>query len=226
MIGVVVPAHNEEALLGRCLQSLYNAARHPELHGEPVCIVVVLDACTDASEQIARQHQVISLSIAAHNVGLARRAGAAHCIALGARWLACTDADSCVAADWLVQQLQHEADVVCGTVHLDDWEDYDDAVQHAYHQRYQPGDNHRHIHGANLGICVEAYKRAGGFPPLRAHEDVRLIESLNNIGARIVWSGSNSVATSARRDSRAHGGFGDYLRRLAQSLEADRCGQR
>ncbi|HZX15375.1 MAG TPA: glycosyltransferase [Pseudomonas sp.] len=205
MIGVVVPAHNEEALLGRCLQSLHNAARHSDLQGEPVCIVVVLDACSDASAQIARQHQVISLSIAAHNVGRARRAGAAHAISLGARWLACTDADSCVAADWLVQQLQHDAEVVCGTVHLDDWEGYDDAVQRAYHQRYQPGDSHRHIHGANLGICVEAYKRAGGFPPLRAHEDVRLIESLNEVGARIVWSGSNSVATSARHDSRARG---------------------
>jgi glycosyltransferase involved in cell wall biosynthesis len=225
VIGVVVPAHNEQALLGRCLQSLQTAASHPDLCEEPVCIVVVLDACTDASAQIARQYQVINLSIEAHNVGLARRAGAAHAITLGARWLACTDADSCVAPDWLVQQLQHDADVVCGTVHLDDWEDYDAAVQSAYHDRYQAGDGHRHIHGANLGICVEAYKRAGGFPPLQAHEDVRLIKTLNEIGARIVWSGTNSVATSARCDPRAHGGFGDYLQRLAKSLEADRSAE-
>lgn len=220
MIGVVVPAHNEEGLLGRCLQSLQEAARHPGLNNEPVCIVVVLDACTDASALIARQAQVDCLTIAASNVGLARRAGAAHVIALGARWLACTDADSCVAPDWLVKQLSHGADAVCGTVRVDDWEDYPAPVLHAYQQRYQSADGHRHIHGANLGIRVAAYQRAGGFQPITSDEDVRLVESLVQSGAHIVWSGSNCVVTSARRVARASGGFADYLARLEGSLQS------
>ena len=43
MLGVVVPAHNEEAAIGACLESLHAAARSPLLHAEPVLIVVALD---------------------------------------------------------------------------------------------------------------------------------------------------------------------------------------
>ncbi|MEK6291641.1 MAG: glycosyltransferase family 2 protein, partial [Paraburkholderia tropica] len=49
MIGVVIPAHNEASWLGRCLFAAALAARHVELMGESVCIVVVLDSCTDDS---------------------------------------------------------------------------------------------------------------------------------------------------------------------------------
>lgn len=218
MIGVVVPAHNEEALLGRCLASLRAAACHPDLAGESVLIVVVLDACNDDSERIAREGGALTLHTDARNVGMARHLGAEYIIAQGARWLACTDADSHVAEDWLVEQLRHEAEVVCGTVQVQDWENYDADVQQAYHQRYQPQNDHRHVHGANLGICTQAYQRAGGFPPIPAHEDVQLVEALTRNGARIVWSGSNSVNTSARREPRARGGFGDYLVQLAASI--------
>lgn len=61
MIGVVVPAHNEEACLGDCLRALAAAARHPDLGGEAVRIVVVLDACQDGSRGIVLRHA------AAHN---------------------------------------------------------------------------------------------------------------------------------------------------------------
>jgi glycosyltransferase involved in cell wall biosynthesis len=47
MIGVIVPAHNEEALLAPCLAALIEASRHADLAGEAVRIVVVLDACSD-----------------------------------------------------------------------------------------------------------------------------------------------------------------------------------
>lgn len=221
MITVVVPAHNEEALLGRCLRSLLVAAQHPGLLGEPVHILVVLDACTDQSQQIAHSLGVATLSIEVRNVGFARRLGAAEAIALGARWLACTDADSYVAPDWLFQQLGHGAEVVCGTVEIQDWEDYDQAVQSAYLQHYCNADGHRHIHGANLGICVAAYQRSGGFSPVSVHEDVRLIEALERIGASIVWTGQNRVVTSARSKPRAHAGFGDYLSKLAATLSLD-----
>jgi cellulose synthase/poly-beta-1,6-N-acetylglucosamine synthase-like glycosyltransferase len=77
MIGVIVPAHNEQALLSTCLAALHAAARHADLGGEPVCQIVVLDTCTDFSGAIARAYGVQTLTVRARNVGIARAAGAA-----------------------------------------------------------------------------------------------------------------------------------------------------
>ena len=215
MIGVIVPAHNEQDLLPQCLQSLQAAGRHGALLGEPVQLLVVLDSCDDESALVARAFGALTLSVSARNVGHARRVGAAYMLSRGARWLACTDADSTVPDDWLAQQLAFQADAVCGTVTVMDWGDYGLATQTRYLGRYQACEGHRHIHGANLGICAKAYRRAGGFKPLSAHEDVGLVEALERSGARIVWTALNSVCTSARVDPRAREGFGDYLKTLA-----------
>lgn len=215
MIAVIVPAHNEQDLLPHCLKSLHIAARHPALGGEAVEILVVLDSCDDQSGSVARGFDALTLSISARNVGHARRVGAACMLSRGARWLACTDADSQVPADWLMQQLAFKADVVCGTVQVLDWESHGVETQARYLEGYQAREDHRHIHGANLGICAKAYRRAGGFKPLTAHEDVGLVHALERSGAKIVWTALNSVSTSARCDPRAREGFGDYLKSLA-----------
>ena len=215
MIGIVIPVHNEEALLGECLSAALIAASHPQLHGEPVQIVVVLASCSDASAVIAERFQVQRLEIQARNVGHVRGVGARHLLNQGARWISCTDADSRVAPNWLVAQLALEADAVCGTVTVDAWnDDFDPAAQIRYHQAYQARDGHRHIHGANLGISASAYVRAGGFEPLACHEDVQMVRDLERCGASIAWSHSPQVITSARLEARAQGGFGDYLKRL------------
>ncbi|WP_069865566.1 MULTISPECIES: glycosyltransferase family 2 protein [Pseudomonas] len=216
MIGVLVPAHNEEQRLRGCLLSLLEAARHPALNGEPVTVLAVLDSCTDGSAAIAAELGVTVLPVSARNVGQARRAGAQHLLGLGARWLACTDADSRVGPDWLARQLAFDAEAVCGTVRLDDWSAHAPEVQARYLRHYQSREGHRHVHGANLGICALAYRRAGGFRPLPTDEDVHLVRDLERCGARIVWTHQTCVTTSARRDYRAHGGFGAYLESLAE----------
>ena len=58
------------------------------------------------------------------------------------------------------------------------------------------------------------YLRAGGFQPLESSEDVALVEALEFSGARIAWSAAPRVATSARREFRAPGGFGAALLRV------------
>lgn len=217
MIGILIPAHNEEDLLDECLSAALRASKHGLLAGEPVEILVVLDSCTDRSAQIVSQYPVSCLSIEARNVGQARAAGALHLLERGARWISCTDADSRVADDWLVAQLGLGADAVCGTVTVERWhESFDEAAQIRYHSHYQACDGHRHIHGANLGISADAYRWAGGFKPLACDEDVQLVRQLELIGANIAWSHRPQVHTSARLDSRARGGFGDYLRNLVQ----------
>jgi glycosyltransferase involved in cell wall biosynthesis len=105
MIGILIPAHNEEALLEDCLQAALRAAQHELLDGETVEVLVVLDSCTDRSSDIVDSYPVHCLEIDARNVGQARAAGARFLLERGARWISCSDADSRVAHDWLVAQL-------------------------------------------------------------------------------------------------------------------------
>lgn len=218
MIAVIIPAHDEAETLPRCLTAMGVAARAAEAAGHRVEILVVLDRCSDDSAAIARGFAVQTLEVDVRNVGQARRAGAALMLERGAQWLACTDADSCVPADWLLCQLAFAADAVCGTVHVETWlPEQDGALQARYLDRYQMREGHRHIHGANLGVCARAYQRVGGFQPLALNEDVQLITDLQACGANIVWTARNSVSTSPRLNPRARGGFGDYLRSLAEA---------
>jgi glycosyltransferase involved in cell wall biosynthesis len=215
MIGIVIPVHDEEALLGACLHAACEAARHPALGGEPVQVAVVLDACSDGSASIACGYTVELLTLDVRNVGRARAAGATALLARGARWLAFTDADSRVAPDWLAAQLALNTDAVCGPVAVDDWREHQGEVRAAFYRAYVDADGHRHVHGANLGVSAAAYRRAGGFPPLACSEDVALVDLLVAAGVRIAWSAAPRVVTSARRDSRVRGGFGDTLTALA-----------
>lgn len=221
MIGVVIPAHDEEEFIGACLRSLQVAARCPQLYGEPVLIVVVLDACTDGTGSIARELGASTVAVQARTVGIARAIGAAHALKAGARWLAFTDADSTVARDWLSTQLALGSDAVCGTVAVQDWGDYGEPMRRHYEATYTDADGHRHIHGANLGVSAQAYRNAGGFGPLASSEDVELVEALRQTGASIAWSAAPRVVTSARRAYRAPGGFGATLARVAAIPLAD-----
>lgn len=211
MIGVVIPAHNEERLLADCLAAVLEASAHAGLAREPVRTVVVLDGCSDFSGAIARGFGVETLDVQVRNVGIARAAGASFLLDEGARWLAFTDADSRVAPGWLVAQLSLGVDAVCGSITVDDWSGHPPCVRDYFHHHYVDADGHRHVHGANLGVSAEAYLRAGGFPPLKCSEDVALVDQLIATGARIAWSAAPRVVTSARSESHARGGFGDTL---------------
>lgn len=214
MLGVVIPAHNEEDVIAGCMAHVQRAASHPSLHGEGVEVVLVADACTDATLDRAAPFAVHTLRIDARSVGVARGAGADYLLKKGARWLAFTDADTLVSPGWLVEQLALDADVVCGTVGVDDWSphgEHADLLCWHFAQTYTDADEHRHIHGANLGLTAAAYRLAGGFQSLACSEDVALVRSLEAVGARIAWSARPRVTTSARRLARASGGFADAL---------------
>ena len=215
MIAIIVPAHNEELVLDDCLKSLRAAAAHEDLVHERVEILVVLDDCSDHSLEVAQSHHVLTHVCNNRNVGMTRAEGARLMLERGARWLAFTDADSVVPYAWLAHQVSLKVDAVCGIVEVDDWSGHPEHVRQRYDSLYRPVDDHRHIHGANLGVSADAYRRAGGFKALAAHEDVHLVADLQRIGASIAWISGNSVTTSARKDYRCKEGFGDYLNSLA-----------
>lgn len=220
MIAVIVPAHNEEARILDCLATVNTASRSRFLLGEKVAVIVVTDACTDQTGAIARRMGAVVVEVNGRNVGLARAAGADLALAAGARWLACTDADSLVGCDWLAAQLALQCDAVCGTVAVEDWGDYGERMQRHYELTYTDADGHRHIHGANLGVSAAAYRRAGGFQALASSEDVALVEALRNCGASIAWSAAPRVVTSSRKTFRAPAGFGATLERIERESDA------
>jgi len=218
MIAVIVPAHDEARVIARCLQSVAVAANHPRLEGERVLTVVALDDCSDDTASICAAHGAATVVLAERCVGAARAAAASHALALGARWIASTDADTVVPPDWLWKQSSCSADAFCGVVDVVDWLDYPDAVRTAFAQREETRDGHQRIHGANMGFSAATYLAAGGFAPLSTGEDVALVNAMKGIQAAIAWLAEPMVATSARRVSRAPCGFGAFLLALEHEV--------
>ena len=219
MIGVVIPVHNEEKLLGDCLDAVRRAAMDPLLDAEPVEIVVVLDACADRSAAIAIRHKAQIVSLHARCVGAARALGASLALDNGARWIAFTDADTIVPLNWLSAQLDLYADATCGQVSIEDWSGYPSGVRERYLKDYSA--DACHIHGANLGISAAAYQTVGGVAALKLGEDVALVSSLLERKADVRFAGPPRVSTSARWESTIEGGFASVLRGLREQCIAE-----
>ena len=233
MIGavlIVVPARDEELLLPACLASLRRAAEHAALARIPVRIAVVLDRCSDRSGELAvpllRSGDLL-LEQRDGNVGVARREGARALVAAesgrpgSSVWIATTDADSRVPADWLARQVEladSGADAVAGTIAVDDWHEQPRGTRDLFLARYaselRPA-AHGHVHGTNLGVRGSTYEEVGGLEALPLAEDHALVDALEAHGARVMRPPSLRVATSGRRESRAPGGFSDHLRVLS-----------
>jgi glycosyltransferase involved in cell wall biosynthesis len=72
MISFIVPAHNEQAFLGRTLQAIHDAARTT---GRSYEIIVVDDASTDATAEIARQNHAQVVSVNHRQIAATRNSG-------------------------------------------------------------------------------------------------------------------------------------------------------
>jgi hypothetical protein len=222
-VGVVVPAHNEEVLLPGCLDALHTAFAELTTLGVQSSVAVVLDRCTDRSiDVVAARPWATAVIVDAGNVGIARGAGCARLLrdhngrAMNRLWLASTDADSRVPANWLTTQValaRDGAEAVLGTVDVMDWTEHPAHISELWHAAYVAADGHSHVHGANVGCRADAYVAAGGFLALSCDEDVALVGAL--AGRRTVRSGAIPVLTSARRAARLSGGFADHLIQLA-----------
>ena len=226
---VVVPARDEERVLGACLAGLDRAGRHVAV---PVQVWVVLDSCTDRSADVVAQRAgVRSVTVDGRRVGQARDVGVRQALGpVGARdltttWLAHTDADSVVPEHWLAHQLDladRGADLVLGTVApqggaaspatVAAWHD-------AYAGRLHADGGHGHVHGANLGIRASTYRAAGGFPHVGAHEDRALARRVAALPGTVSLATIGApVLTSDRLLGRAPSGVSRDLWRLEAAL--------
>ncbi|WP_320775596.1 glycosyltransferase [Streptomyces sp. CRN 30] len=226
-VAVVIPAHDEEALLPGALTAVGAAARHSALGRVRTVTVVVADACRDRTAAIAREAGAVLVTTDCRNPGVARHTGVRHALDRyagdGGTWIATTDADSTVPRGWLAHQLARAAEgwqAVVGTVVLPSTSPLA-APHRLLYEASRPGGSavwhHPHVHGANLGIDAAAYVDAGGFPPLAAGEDAALVEALERGGHRVLRTARCPVLTSPRLTARARGGFGDYLAAMPRS---------
>ncbi len=218
-IAVIVPAANEEELIGNCLSSIRAARAHLYRASIEVRIVVVLDGCRDLTERIVTAGgDVQPVRITAGNVGIARQAGARAALEgagpVGEVWLANTDADCEVPGNWLTSMMaeaRRGAQVVLGTVLPGPG--LRPAARAWWDRQHQLREGHPHVHGANFGIRGDAYLALGGWQPLVTGEDADLARRAGGTGhLRISRIASAPVVTSARQRGRAPRGFSSYLR--------------
>ena len=219
-MAVVVPAHNEQELIGACLDAIRIAVAAARELVDHVSVHVALDACSDATARTARAAGADLIVPARRGVGAARAAGVAAALATHKRvplrrlWIAHTDADSIVPAHWLSHQVELAAggaDVVVGTVRPD-FRDLSEEQTTAWWATHVPGTANGHVHGANLGTRASTLVAAGGFEPVLEHEDVLLVAEARARGARLVASDDAWVQTSGRLVGRTAGGYAGYLR--------------
>lgn len=228
---VVVPARDEQARIGACLDHLA-ATAHARRDG--LDVVVVLDACTDATAAIAavprhglRVHRVDGPG---RGSGPARRRGLDRARALagdGAALLLSTDADSRVPGDWVCVQLaaaRAGAQAIGGRILLDPSEAAALPPQAlraraaaapqrlASVRRHAPGAEHHHFSGASLSLTTAAYDAVQPLADVDTLEDEVLAAALTRAGIAIHYLDAVHVVTSARTDGRAARGLAHALR--------------
>ncbi|WP_170133252.1 glycosyltransferase [Arthrobacter livingstonensis] len=222
-IAVVVPARNEAQLLPNALTSLEAAMAHFAWKVSiPTSLTVVLDRTSDNSAQIVAHHpKVLLRHTSAGRVGAARNVGITAAMSLAKvppahLWIANTDADSMVPADWLWRHYglaMAGAHVVAGTVepvHVD----LSSAALARWFACHDLSEGHPHIHGANLGFRAEVFTKLGGFSDQSLHEDRDFVAKARTQGYAVMATDSCRVTTSGRRHSRVDGGFADFLNQL------------
>ena len=238
---MVVPARDEEAFVGPCLEAL---AAQAGIGSSEYEVLLILDRCTDRTEARAREaatdHPRLRLHLLrgpGEGSGPARRVGmdaaCARLLRVGRPQglIACTDADTVVASDWLAAQLgalSRGARAIGGRIEL-----ADDGSLHAHvlrrhaeqgrlrHERLlsdpdtRGATQHWQFSGASLGLSAELYRQIGGLEPLAALEDEGLERILRGQHVPIERLLSVRVTTSPRLEGRAQRGLSYDLSRMS-----------
>jgi glycosyltransferase involved in cell wall biosynthesis len=247
---VAIPAKNEAALLGGCLEALA-AARAGRVDDAVIC----LNNCNDGSAGfLSRVAPDLPFAVHVLDVvlppdracaGVARRLAMDRAAVLaGPRGVVLTtDADGRVAPDWLAVNLaaiRAGADAVAGRAEIEpEGAALIPPHLHALDARecayaalldeiaalvdpdpHDPWPRHDEHSGASIAVTVAAYRRAGGLPPVRLAEDRAFFDALRRVDAKIRHDPAARVVVSARIDGRAAGGMADTIRRRIDGVDA------
>ena len=240
-IAICVPARNEAALLPQLLMALAAQER-----ADAFVLCLLLDGCTDESVDVVAAHRatvpfdIVVRHIPADTIPNAGRARVA-AMALGLETvgvdgiLLSTDADSVPAPDWVAANLAalDIADVAVGLIIRsggmpspvqDRIEAYYDGLARLRRLLdpipWESPRPHHYTSAASLACSARTYAALGGFEPVSAGEDGRLVDTAHRLGLRVRRDGMIRVATSTRREGRALGGLAGHLRDMDRTAGA------
>ena len=229
---VVVPARDEQDLIA---SSLLAMAAQTSIEPYEYEVLLVLDACTDATAERAREvadaHPLFRLRLLdgpGLGSGHARRTGMdAACERLTRLdrlegLIASTDADTVVAPDWLSVQLaatERGARAIGGRIQLGPgslpqavlrW--HSERGRSRHHKLLTDPDRlgaaeHWQFSGASLALTAETYARVGGLEPRATLEDEGLEQILRKERIPIERLLSVRATTSSRLEGRANQGL-------------------
>ena len=242
---IVIPAHNEADRIEACLEGLEKLLTDTRVTAMSFLVFAnnCSDKTTDRTRQFAKRSAVpVALEIAnlapeKANAGWARRrafdAGLAF-LSERRDVLLCTDADTLVTDDWLINTLNHldaGYDAVAGFARFDPRElrqldpihrsrlaairRYEDAFCYlkSLAPSGEPSPRHFYEGGASIAVTLDAYQAIGGAPTPPVGEDKALFEALRAKGRRVRHAKDVRVLTSCRLDGRAPAGAADTLAR-------------
>jgi cellulose synthase/poly-beta-1,6-N-acetylglucosamine synthase-like glycosyltransferase len=200
VISFVVPAHNEELLLGRTLAAIHAAARRS---GHPYEIVVADDASSDRTAAVAAEHGACVVPIVRRQIAAARNAGAR---AATGDVLIFVDADTIVSPEVVAATLAALAQgAVAGgaSLRLDGripW--YGRVMSAVVLMTMRIG---RLAAGCYVFCTRAAFDATGGFDErLFATEEITLSRALHRQGRMVILR--EAVETSGRK-LRTHSGW-------------------
>lgn len=231
---VAIPAHNEQRLVRRCVESVKTAAGHAADAGVAgrVLVAVAAHRCTDrTAEEVLtclssyRGPFLVTVDRLSPTVGAVRArlladVAARYPLHPGA-WILNTDADSEVPAAWISELITRSAATdqpaaIAGLVELTGWAPselarrrYDAIIKAGVHTH-----THDHVYGANLAVRWDAYTAVGGFHSVGHGEDHDLVDRLRDQNFAVATTFSPLVKTSGRAPGRAGHGLGALLARL------------
>jgi len=198
MISFIVPAHNEEVWIGRCISAIRSAL---ESIDEPYEIIVVDDASSDATASIGRQQGAQVVRVEHRQISATRNAGArqAH-----GNVLFFVDADTLVNAPAIQSALRSVRAGAAGGgcfPRFEGWLPLWVRLWVPVLERMC-----RWLHFLPSGACLfctrSAFEMAGGFnEDYYAAEDVAFVATLRRQGRFIIPA--ETVVTSGRK-ARAH----------------------
>ena len=193
MISFIIPAYNEELLLGRTLDALHRAARSVD---QPYEIIVADDDSSDRTGSVAAEHGAAVVHTANRQIAATRNAGAR--TAKG-DWLFFVDADTLVSDELLTEAVAALADGAAGGGAAFRFDEpvplYGKILQWVVRPVYRLG---KIASGSFIFCTREAFDQVGGFDEtLYGSEEAVMSRALGRCGPFVVLR--ETVLTSGRR---------------------------